>query len=292
MRKPHAAFAALMSFALVVGLACDLVRVASVAFGQPEPTKETLFQGITYEREVRTSPRPMVIHIVTIDLKASGIKALVTPPADADSARPLAAQTTSEFLRDHELQLAINGDGFSPWYDLGPLGYSPEKGGLVSPIGFAASRGTIYSEHTEAEPTLYIFQNNKASINHQLGKVYNAISGTKLLVWNGDPLDDLGDTPHPRTAVGLNRPGNTLIIIVVDGRQPGYSEGATLTEMAELLLDHGAYTGMNLDGGGSTTLVVADENGNPRVLNSPIHQGIPGNERPVGNHLGFWAKEK
>ena len=43
---------------------------------------------------------------------------------------------------------------------------------------------------------------------------------------------------------------------------------------------------IELDGGGSATLVTEGEDGQPEVLSSPIHQRIPGRERPVANHLG------
>ena len=185
--------------------------------------------------------------------------------------------------------MAINGDGFKPWHDFGPLGYAPKSGESVAPVGYAASKGRIYSDDTDSEPTLYIYKNNKASINNLIGKIYNAISGNQLLVQRGEVLEDLGSKIHPRTAVGLNRAGRKLVIMIVDGRQPGYSEGASLTELADLLIDYGAYTAINLDGGGSSTLVIQDKNGNPEILNSPVHQGIPGNERPVGNHLGIFA---
>jgi hypothetical protein len=55
-----------------------------------------------------------------------------------------------------------------------------------------------------------------------------------------------------------------------------------------MLRDLGAVDAINLDGGGSATLVVADH-GRPRVLNSPIHTGVPGRERPSANHLGVGA---
>jgi len=45
---------------------------------------------------------------------------------------------------------------------------------------------------------------------------------------------------------------------------------------------------MSLDGGGSSTMVIEDENGQPRVLNSPIDQYVPGRERPVANHIGIF----
>jgi exopolysaccharide biosynthesis protein len=195
-------------------------------------------------------------------------------------------------MEEYDVQIAINGDAFTPWHSLGALGYYPHSGDPVEPTGYAASKGTVYSEDTHSEPTLYIYKTNKASIESVIGKVYNAVSGSKWLIKNGEMVDDLGDSAQPRTAVALDRPGRRLIIVIVDGRQPGYSEGATLTEMAQLLLDNKGYTGFNLDGGGSTTLVMADENGDPQVINSPIHQGIPGNERPVANHLGIFAKEK
>ncbi|MCL5428244.1 MAG: phosphodiester glycosidase family protein [Chloroflexi bacterium] len=287
---PKTAF--LFFIVILTSIACDLSRFnpTRVQLGQPEPEKRQLFQGITYERIVRQSPRPMVIHVVTVDLKASGIKTLVTQ-GDPNQARPLSAKTTSQFLEDNNLQLAINGDAFTPWQDLGPLGYSPKPGERVTPQGFAASKGTVYSQDTDEQPTLYIYKNNKTSMNALTGKVYNAVSGFELILWNGNIRDGLNNSDtDPRTAVGLNRAGNKLIIVVVDGRQPGYSEGATLAELAQILAEHKAYSAMNLDGGGSSTLVIEGENGEPQVLNSPVHQGIPGNERPVGNHLGFSAK--
>lgn len=293
-RRPHRypRFFAILSVIVLAALACDLstLNPARVVGGQPEPEQRRLFQGVTYERIVRQSPRPLVIHVVTIDLKAGGIKSLVTA-GDPDQARPLSAKTTSQFLADSGMQIAINGDAFTPWQDLGPLGYSPHPGERVSPLGFAASRGTVYHQDTDEQPTLYIYQNNKASMNALTGKVYNAVSGFKLLVWNGDAVSGLNSSDlDPRTAVGLNRAGNKLIIIVVDGRQSGYSEGVTEAELAQLMLEQRVYSAMNMDGGGSSTLVIEGENGEPEILNSPIHQGIPGNERPVGNHLGFTAR--
>jgi exopolysaccharide biosynthesis protein len=75
----------------------------------------------------------------------------------------------------------------------------------------------------------------------------------------------------------------------VDGRQPFYSEGITLNELARLMISLGAQDAMNLDGGGSSTMVVASKDGQPRILNSPIDNYIPGRERPVANHLGVYV---
>ena len=290
--KPVTRFWALIIAVLLASIACDLSRFnpTGIQLGQPDPEKREIFRGIIYERIVRQEPRLLVIHIVTIDLKANGIKTLVTP-GDPNQERPLAAKTTSQFLSDNDLQLAINGDAFIPWQDLGPLGYFPRPGERVTPQGFAASKGTIYAQDTNEQPTLYIYRNNKASMNALIGKTYNAVSGFELLLWNGNIRQGLNDSDiDPRTAVGLNRAGNKLIIIIVDGRQPGYSEGITLAELAQIFAERKVYSVMNMDGGGSSTLVIEGENGEAEILNSPVHQGIPGNQRPVGNHLGFYAR--
>jgi exopolysaccharide biosynthesis protein len=110
-----------------------------------------------------------------------------------------------------------------------------------------------------------------------------------MIVQDGRVLPDQESQTQPRTAIGVDKRGKNLVIVVVDGRQPGYSEGATLAELASFLVEHGVYTGMNLDGGGSSTLVM-ERGGRPAVLNSPINNGIPGRERPVGNHLGIFAE--
>jgi len=59
---------------------------------------------------------------------------------------------------------------------------------------------------------------------------------------------------HPRTAAGQTGDG-ALMLLVVDGRQPE-SRGVNLQELAEIMRDLGAVQALNLDGGGSTALVV------------------------------------
>jgi hypothetical protein len=80
---------------------------------------------------------------------------------------------------------------------------------------------------------------------------------------------------HPRTAVGL-RPDGTVLLVVVDGRQPGHSDGMTLAELNDLLRELGATEAVNLDGGGSTALVLGG-----RLVNRPSDP----QERPVANAL-------
>jgi hypothetical protein len=260
---------------------------------RPKPVTQELFKGVEYQRIVRDSPRKLVIHVVEVRLALGNVRAFVTPPDNPGSDRPLKARTTSAFLEKHNLQIAVNGDGFEPWWVAGPF-YYPHAGDPVSTQGFAMSNGEIYSEVSdEKAPMLVLGAGRQVEISYITIGAKNVISGSTLLVDDGAIVEDLpGKKLHPRTAVGLNQAGTRLIIVVVDGRQPGYSEGVTLAELAEIMVEQGAYRATDLDGGGSSTLVMADENGEAVLLNSPVHQGIPGLERPVANHLGIYAKGK
>jgi hypothetical protein len=71
-----------------------------------------------------------------------------------------------------------------------------------------------------------------------------------------DPNSPNARTRAPRTAVAIDRTGNKVFFVTVDGRQSGYSNGMNLTEFAEYLVHLGAYRALNLDGGGSTTMAV------------------------------------
>ncbi|MBC8332352.1 MAG: phosphodiester glycosidase family protein [Anaerolineae bacterium] len=255
---------------------------------RPQPTQKMLYEGVEYIRDIRSSPRRMVIHVIKIDLRADGIRLLVTP-GNPEEELPLKARTTSQFLNNFDLQIAINGDGFEPWHSRTIFDYYPHVGDRVAPIGFAASEEITYSQDTDKEPTLYLAINNGARFNAPTSKIYNAISGNLMLLNKGEPIAGLEGSPEPRTAVALDRANRYLIFVVVDGRQPGYSEGATLLELAEIIAFHGGWTAMNLDGGGSSTMVIESALG-ADVLNSPINNSIPGRERPVGNHLGVYAR--
>jgi len=82
---------------------------------------------------------------------------------------------------------------------------------------------------------------------------------------------------HPRSAVGFNADTSRFFFVTVDGRQPGYSEGMTLPELAALMRELGCAQALNLDGGGSTTMVVRG-----KVANRPSDAT---GERAVANAL-------
>lgn len=106
---------------------------------------------------------------------------------------------------------------------------------------------------------------SKKSIVDYKWKMYTAVGGGPVLVQNGEiritnneerkfmgrALND----KHPRTAMGYTA-DNRLIILVIQGRFPGTAEGATLTQTAQILKDLGCIEALNLDGGGSSCLLV------------------------------------
>jgi hypothetical protein len=84
---------------------------------------------------------------------------------------------------------------------------------------------------------------------------------------------------HPRTALGYS--GHTLFMVVVDGRQPGYSVGMSLPELAQVMKDLGCTDALNVDGGGSSSLWVRGA-----IANRPSD----GRERAVANGLVLFSK--
>lgn len=259
----------------------------------PAPEERLLFEGVSYRRLVRRAPRPVIVHLLTVDLEAPGLEVRVTPPRPTGG-RHAAASTTSRFLASEGLQVAINGAFFYPFRANGPFDYYPRLGDPVDNQGFLMARGAAYGALIEKETTLWI-AGGRAALGREPHPAEEAISGYPLITAGAIEATFSPEiVPHaaePRTAVGVRASGTELVVVVADGRQPGYSEGLTLPELAALLLELGATDAVNLDGGGSSTLVIAGEDGRPRVLNTPIHgRHPPGVERPVASHLGFRAR--
>ncbi|MFE7134985.1 phosphodiester glycosidase family protein, partial [Streptomyces sp. NPDC057638] len=117
-----------------------------------------------------------------------------------------------------------------------------------------------------------------------------AVGGRELLVVDGVPQNHDGqgnNTAAPRTAVGFSRDGRTMSVVTVDGRQAD-SGGVTLTRLGRMLRDAGAHNALNLDGGGSSTLLARAPGSDAlRVENSPSDGG----ERTVPNGLVLTAPD-
>ena len=107
--------------------------------------------------------------------------------------------------------------------------------------------------------------------------VFDAVGGAPLLLRDGDPVGVCHSScgPQPRTGVGVTASGK-ILLVVVDGRQTRWSLGPTIDEFAQIMRDLGAVTALNLDGGGSSEMVVEGE-----VVNRPSD----GQERAISNAI-------
>lgn len=247
------------------------------------PEWTPLFRGIEYARAEASEPRPLRVHAVRIDLREPAIEFLVTP---SNGERPLETdgRRTSTFLKEHGCQVAVNASPFRP---IALLEGTPQD-----VLGLSVSRGDPYSSAAGSNGVLIITRDNRARITApplDTKDAYNAVGGFGLLLREGKNVA-ADDALHPRTAAGVSEDGRCLYLMVIDGRQKGYSEGASTAETAEWIRWLGARDALNLDGGGSTALVIAGENEAAKVLNRPIHGGIRGLERVNANHLGVRAR--
>jgi hypothetical protein len=306
-------------------IACGIALLTvwlGLADARAQQTARHPFVGITHIVRVATSPRPLRMHIVTIDLGAPGIRVTVTPPGGP---RETIRQTTLQFLREERAQIAINAHFFLPF---------PSANPFASLVGLAASNGTVYSAFEAPEqsyallthaPAVNIDANNRAGIVHarpgggaaavmERVTLWNAVSGSAQIVTNGvRTIPAYRDAQHPdaalipggpgdysnsrswyeqlnaRTAIGLANRQRTLLLFTVD-RAAG-SLGMTVGEVADLLIrDYRVEQALNLDGGGSTTLAMEDPlTGERSIVNTVADD--PGG-RPVGSSLAVFARAR
>jgi Phosphodiester glycosidase len=292
-RRPN--IGRLFLLAVISVIAVLLLIYGGLCLSRPPRTalKQQLFPGITYQREARSTPRRIMLHVVAVDLTTPNLKFLVTPGTPGTDRREINAQTTESFVRKFGVQLAINASFFLPFYEHNPLSYYPHTGDRVNLLGQAISNGNTYSPGEKIWNVMCISPDNSIQLGGQECKkgTRQAVAGNRLLVERGKPVPPDSNVPPklmPCTAVGINENGDKLWILVVDGRQPFYSEGLYVSQLTDIFMELGAYTALNLDGGGSSTLVI-NQDGRPKVLNAPIHTRIPMRQRPVANHLGIYV---
>lgn len=118
----------------------------------------------------------------------------------------------------------------------------------------------------------------KITFENAPGPVIEMMGGYLWLVRNGGTVSNssgLATEYHPRTAVGWKKDG-TLLLVTIDGRRAGYSRGMSAAEMSSLFRGLDAQEALNLDGGGSTTMVV-----NGKIVNRISDPS----ERSVANAL-------
>jgi len=123
------------------------------------------------------------------------------------------------------------------------------------------------------------------NLNIDFARIQTAIGGGGIILSEGQTVHGSGVAPnarHPRSAIGVSQDGNTLILMVVDGRN--HSIGATHNDMANLLREFGAWDAMHFDGGGSSTMAIREPDGRYTVVNTPSD----GAQRRIINALGVF----
>ncbi|MEN6385387.1 MAG: phosphodiester glycosidase family protein [Phycisphaerales bacterium] len=240
-----------------------------------------IFQGVEFARGMTDTPRLQKVNAIRIDLQNPNVSFYATPgngTALGDTNR----RTGSQFMNDSGVQVGINTHYYAT---SSALGWNADL------CGVGVSQGVVVSAATSGFPngqTLFITSGKVASFK----KTYTGsnISGYWIgveslqYILKNNVVYTYGDTSvEPRSAVGLSSNGRYMILLTIDGRQTGYSSGATFAEEAQWLKDFGAYCGLNLDGGGSTHLLISGASGTSIKLNSPSE------DRAVGSHLGVFA---
>ena len=185
-----------------------------------------------------------------------------------------------------------------------------------SPAGFLKSRGTVIGRSRRARGAVAITERSKkvrllfdrvsvalspkgkVEYRTRLGtstkdwaRAGHAVGGAGLLLLDGRELHEWGDeqlsagfdtTRHPRTMIGVDAQ-DAIWLVTIDGRQPQLSLGMSFVELQRLARTLGLTSALNLDGGGSTTMVVKG-----RVVNHPSDETGP---RKVSDAVLVFPKE-
>jgi hypothetical protein len=230
--------------------------------------------GIRYWLAVKDEPRILRIHHLRIDLGNPRIELAAALARDPDGNGPATAeleQPLSIAQRARAIAL-VNANRWQGVPDAhGQRSTNWHEGMAVQIEGLAAAGGGMRSPPAGERCEFWLDGGGRAHIGPppQIGAVRDAVAGLPQLLDHGRVLPEAGGAIHPRTAVGLDASGRWLYVVVVDGRQPGYSMGMNLRELAEYMRGLGCYDAVNLDGGGSSIMVLADAAGTLHLINDP-----------------------
>ena len=291
--------------AVLLGLCLLLPRSRAEAILTPWTP---LYKGVDYISGTNTFAGGnefrsfFVAYGIRVDLTDPDVRLFPTPRHTNYLARSRETMgyTVSDFLATNQLQVAINANMFDP------SEYYQRAGSPMYLSGLHVSQGEVVSEQrNNREAASVIFDSNKlGSVIHtnwpatNTAGIHAAVTGMYPLVIRGSNVgywyrgdSDFLHQQQPRTAIGLSADKRFLYLLAIDGRQAGYSDGAYDYETAGWLMLLGAHDGVNMDGGGSTTLTIQDSTGQPRRLNHPsaVANDPRGRERTVGSHLGIYA---
>ena len=249
-----------------------------------------IYQGISEATAtIQASAGTAYAYVMQINLDAPGISFTTTPLTAGGSpggSVETKSQTTAQFLQSTGTQVAINANTFNTCCST-PAPANETLNGL------AISNGQLVSPDAAGTADLLLSATNQASMaaggTANLTGISNAIAGFGYVVQNGKNVasgaSGANTASDPRMLVGLSQNDQYLYLVAIDsGSSDG--NGVTGSEEANVMLDLGVYNAINMDGGGSTSMVVQGANGKPDVLESPF----TGAERYDGNNLGVYAQ--
>ena len=161
--------------------------------------------------------------------------------------------------------------------------------GDCRPSGLCVKNGVVIANGDSSRPYFAVTKEGKPVISclnegrFRTDELFQAVSGLPIILKDGQitecmPAEPFGNIRHPRTCVGIC-PDGKVIVLIIDGRIPKYSNGATLMDAARLMQKLGAETALNLDGGGSCTFLIREGDGfslknNPADLFRPTEKLI------------------
>jgi hypothetical protein len=255
-------------------------------------------------------PDLMVIYAMRVDLTDTNLQFYASPQIGTNYSlddEETGGYTTSSFLAMHKLQLAVNANYF---HDAGTddqesPDYLAHAGTPYDVIGLEISQGIVVSpqDSDDYTATFMFTTNNEVSWfatnwpPNPTDGIYTAVTGPyAILVSNvnvGSNYIGNNNQIHgvnPRTSFGLSADRHYLYIMVIDGRQSGYSNGALDWETAKWLQLLGASDGADMDGGGSSCMVIQSSTGAPVEVNRDSATASDGKQRTVGSHFGIYAK--
>jgi hypothetical protein len=229
-------------------------------------------------------PRPMKCHALRIDLHEPSLEVVVETQRNS-SGEFLATWPTS-FVRSDRLFAAINATPFLP------ARYLP--GRTVQLQGIVATDGEFISIPVSNLDALV--QSTQGTWSFEFGQksspgVRNAVGGFVVNLVRGDNRGER-QQPDATTVVGLSSDRRWMYWLVIDGGQPGYSEGANARETAEFMRELGAADAMSMDGGSSSALAMAGGWRGAHLVNRPRSPLISGFQRPVACVLGVRYREE
>jgi exopolysaccharide biosynthesis protein len=266
--------------------------ITSLAFAEVK-LPEHPYPGTTYEY-VHRDDGPQTIFIVKVDLTDPRVNVRVAP-GGADPDGPGEWQTTlqpaSAIAKREGFDVTVNASFFEAKNtkdaEGAASGYVKDK--WAKSVGWGMTDGKLWSPDVNKDwPAVWVEGDRAVRIGSPKNLPPNArqaVQGNGYVVRDGKLADPIGNLKvrHPRTVVGVDRDGKTLVLLTVDGRNPGKAIGMTGEELGREMLRLGCHTAINLDGGGSTTLVVRDPaDGALKIVNDPSDH----RERAVADVIG------